>query len=267
MVPARYPPAVWRPVSYASTASVFPRTPTGWVLHVTVMDGSPWSTFESAVSPNRRFSHLWVAKDGYVEQYADLGREAWHAAGNSQPGANPLFWGVETEGFPGEPLTDAQLDSLAAWHAWCGAPDHIATTPTEGGISCHYLGGAAWGAHSCPDPSPGGQGPRSHQRAEIIRRANGGTDMPLTPQDLAAIADIVEVRYQVHVGSALETRDQALADIIVMLQQLQHGSPVVLDGNQVTGVASAVAGQVLAQLGPAVAKALADELAKRLGNG
>ena len=177
MVATRYPAATWLAVPYAGEAGAL-ASPLGWVLHVTCMDGSPWSTFKTAQPPNRRFSHLWVAKDGHVEQYAPLTGKSW-----AQDKGNATYWSVETEGQPDEPLTDAQIQALAEWHVWSGTDDHVATASTDRGISCHYLGGADWGGHTCPDPAPGA-GPRSHQRAAIVARAqqirSGGDDMQLS---------------------------------------------------------------------------------------
>lgn len=56
------------------------------------------------------------------------------------------------------------------------------------------MGGAAWGGHSCPDPAPGGEGPRSRQRPEIIRRAlilrkHGRYPAPTGPQPVIWTAD------------------------------------------------------------------------------
>lgn len=159
MLPERYPRAIWRPVSYAGEAPQLP-APLGWILHVVVGNGSPHGLFQRAKKPNRRFSHLWVAKNGTVEQYQRLDRQSWaQAAGNSS------YLSVETEGMPGEPLTGPQLNSLARWHAWSGTADTIATRPGQRGIGTHEMGGAAWGGHACPGKI------RSGQRGEIIRRA------------------------------------------------------------------------------------------------
>lgn len=160
-LPTRYPPATWRPVDYIGEAGrlVDPR---GWVLHVVEGNGSPLGTFQRAVSPDRRFSHLWVSKAGAVEQYQWLDRASW-AQGT---GGNPWGWSVETEGFPGERLTAQQLDALAAWHVWCGAADRAVVNPGESGIGTHSMGGASWGNHpGCPGPI------RAGQRTEILRRA------------------------------------------------------------------------------------------------
>src|SRR4051794_912873 len=121
MLPALYPPAAQRPVSYAAAAGALDQQPRGWALHVVVGFGSPWPTFEHAPAGSRRFSHLWVAKSGAIEQYAPLDQKSW-----AQAAGNPWWWSVETEGVPSEPLTDQQLAALAAWHVWCGAVDRVA---------------------------------------------------------------------------------------------------------------------------------------------
>lgn len=155
-----YPPATWRPVSYRLASGPFPAAPIGWVLHVVVGNGSPFGTFQNAPGGSRRFSHLWFAKSGAVEQYRELSGKSW-----AQANGNATWWSCETEGDVGEPLTNAQLDALARWHVWCGAPDVISSSPSQGGIGTHYMGGVDWGGHSCPGPL------RAGQRAEIIRRA------------------------------------------------------------------------------------------------
>jgi len=178
-----YPPAVQRAVSYAGEAGPLV-SPVGWVLHVQDGAGSPWGVFERATSPDRRFSHLWVSRTGRVEQYASLARESWAQGA----GGNPWGWSVETEGTPDQPLTVEQLDALARWHVWCGAPEEIAVTPAGRGIGTHGMGGTAWGGHpDCPGPI------RAGQRAEILRRAGalrtGGPTMPrLDPADVQLIA-------------------------------------------------------------------------------
>ena len=209
MVADLYPAASYEPVDYAGAAGPMQQTVLGWVEHVVVGNGDPWSTFEYAPTGNRRFSDLWFAKDGRVKQYQLLSRGSW-----AQVAGNATYWSCETEGDPSEPLTPQQIESLAQWHVWCGAADALAETPGDRGIGWNGMGGAAWGGHyGCPGDI------RKAQRAAIIARAQQirGGDMPLTPQDLANIADAVETRYQVHVGKALETRDQALGDVLVRL--------------------------------------------------
>lgn len=204
MVADLYPAASYEPVDYASQASPL-IDPLGWVEHVVVGYGDPYWTFENAVSPNRRFSHLWVGRDGTVRQYQRLSEDSWaQGAGNGwTPGTG--YWAVETEGYPTEPLTDAQIEALAQWHVWCGAADYVAATPGDRGIGTHQMGGAAWGGHQCPGPI------RAGQRSAIIARAQQirGGDV-VTPADIKAIAaEVVQeltgahATQQVHVpGSA-----------------------------------------------------------------
>lgn len=194
-LPRSYPRADWRPVSYTGEAGVL-RERRGWILHVVVGNGSPWGTFQGATSPNRRFSHLWVSKKGRWEQYQWLDRASW-----AQASGNGLWWSVETEGFDDEPLTEAQLDALAAWHVWCGAPDLVADSPDGRGIGTHRMGGAAWGGHECPGKI------RSGQRGEIIRRAmvlrSGGKPEEVKDVNLTDRVDRPEDGQQITVVQAL----------------------------------------------------------------
>ena len=265
-----YAPADWWPgatrhdVTYWPSARAFTTQPLGWVLHVAVMNGSPWATFEREASPNRAFSHLWVAKDGHAEQYAPLSHDAW-----AQAAGNDSYWSCETEGFPSEPLTSAQLDTLAAIHSWLGVADAVVDTPGQRGIICHQDGGAAWGGHTCPDPAMGLPGPRSHQRAEILRRATGA-NVSLDPQDIGAIwaagmpttdhvnAQTAISRTYAYVGSAVAKLDALTAAV----SGLQHGSPVTLSDAQIQALAAAVAAHLPAS--GLTAAQVADELARRL---
>lgn len=174
-VPDHLPGAVWRPVSYIGEAGPFTSRPRGWVLHVVVGDGSPFQTFQTAKSPDRRFSHLWVSKAGSIEQYQLLSRKSW-----AQGQGNGTWWSVETEGFPDEALTDRQIRALAHIHKTLGAPNEIATTPSGSGIGTHQMGGLAWGGHSCPGTI------RAGQRAAIIQAATA-LDQPKGEEDVTVL--------------------------------------------------------------------------------
>ena len=160
-----YPKATQKPVSYAGEAGKFTTAPIGWILHVTCMHGSPYNVFQNAKSPKRRFSHLWVAKDGTIEQYAPLDQKSW-----AQASGNGTYISIETDGLPEEPLTPQQIQALAEFHKWSGLPNTLAEKPGEPGIGTHYMGGKDWGGHTCPDPAPG-KGPRSKQRHDILLAA------------------------------------------------------------------------------------------------
>ena len=175
---ARLPGAVWRPVSYRAEAPVFTAPLLGWILHVVEGNGSPLPYWESLKSPNRAFAHAWVAKDGSSEQYQELDRQCW-----AQGAGNGTYLAFETEGRSGEPLTSAQVATLAAWHRYLGTRDALADAPGQLGIGVHYMGGQAWGGHTCPDPAPG-VGPRSLQRTSILAAAQQLPGDGMTPEEI-----------------------------------------------------------------------------------
>lgn len=152
--------ADFRPVTYGDEAGRFEVPPLGWILHVVVGNGSPYRLFERAPAGSRRFSHLWVAKDGRAEQFRRFEGKSW-----AQSTGNATYWSVETEGFPTEPLTDDQLDTLAAWHVLSDTRDAVVDRVGDRGIGTHQMGGRAWGNHACPGAL------RAAQRDEILVRA------------------------------------------------------------------------------------------------
>jgi len=175
------PGAAWRPISYRAESGLFaPGQPVGYIPHVQVGNGGLWAYFEHAVSPDRKFSNAWVAKDGHSEQYAELNRKPWaQAAGNGN------YRAYECEGQPSEPYTAAQINTLATWHNFTGDPDVLANAPGHPGVGLHNMGGAAYGGHSCPGPI------RQAQRSEIIARAQvlrGGKVLPPVPHPIVPVA-------------------------------------------------------------------------------
>jgi hypothetical protein len=252
------PGAKWCPITYRAEAGKFAGgNPIGYIPHVQQGNGSLFGYFNRLTSPNRKFSTAWVAKDGSAEQYTELTGKPW-----SQAAGNATYWAFECEGYVGEPLTAPQINTLAIWHNYLGTPDVLANAPGQRGIGTHYMGGTAWGGHTCPDPVAGA-GPRSKQRPAIIARAQAlrtptptpEVDMPLT---------------------------QADADLIVhtlLVTQLGSTGPNVAVALQTAGAAgvapasvAAIAAAVVALL-PAggsgataaqIAKAVNDDAAKRL---
>lgn len=137
----------------------------GLVLHVQVGSHSCYPEFVNIA--NQASSTLWVAKTGDLEQYVDGDDVAWaEAAGNR------TYDSVETEGLPTEPLTPAQITTLAdvyrQGHDYYGWPYKLAESPGDMGFGWHGMGGAAWGGHVfCPGEL------RKAQRGEILARAQG----------------------------------------------------------------------------------------------
>ena len=151
------PGAVWKPVPSHSGAM---NAHTGLVLHVQQGDNSPYGWF--SVPSNQASSHWWVAKNGTLEQYVESDDTAWgQAAGNGS------WSSVETEGFDTEPLTTAQVQTLAALYAWghrvYGWPLVVSESVTTAGFGWHGMGGASWGGHlGCPGDI------RKSQRAAVL---------------------------------------------------------------------------------------------------
>lgn len=144
---AHMPAAVWRPVDNMTPAGSVEQR--GLVLHVQQGDNSPFGWFNDEES--EASSDFWVAKDGRTEQYVNTGVDrAW-----AQVGGNAYYASVETEGFVGEPLTAAQMMSVAEIYAWghrqFGWPLVVIDSTTGHGFTWHGAGGAAWGGHTgCP---------------------------------------------------------------------------------------------------------------------
>lgn len=147
---------------YLTDTSKFQAIPRGWILHVTVMNGSPHDLFAKNVPGSRKFSTGWVSKTGAIEFYSPLNTEPW-----AQVDGNSEYWAFETEGFPTEPLTNAQIRSLARIHAalelFTGRDySHVIDKPGQVGVGTHQMGGVAWGNHACPGAV------RAGQRQQII---------------------------------------------------------------------------------------------------
>ena len=162
---ARFPGAVWKPLSRnfnpgARTAQL------GLILHVQAGNGelSGWFSNPSAQAS----STFWVGKDGTVVQYMEAGTDkSW-----AQAGGNGQYDSVETEGYPTEPLTDAQVTALAKLVRWehdtYGMPYTVINTPGARGFGWHGMGGSAWGGHTgCPGDL------RKAQMPQILTLAQG----------------------------------------------------------------------------------------------
>lgn len=124
--------------------------------------------------PIQSSAHFGIDSSGKIIQWVSIrGGVAWHVADG-----NYHWYGIEHEdkGHPEIPLTEAQLNASAQL-AELLSRDNVGRFPLQVsnktstlGYGVHYMGGAAWGGHTCPDNTPGA-GPRSKQREEILRRA------------------------------------------------------------------------------------------------
>jgi hypothetical protein len=138
----------------------------GVVDHVTAGESDPWGYFANPA--NQVSSHFFIGNgqggvpDGEIVQYDDTEVESW-----AQAAGNVNYISVETEGVPGEPLTQAQVLSFARLYVWLfqthGCALVITDNPGSRGFITHGDGGAAWGGHTgCPGDL------RKAQRGQIL---------------------------------------------------------------------------------------------------
>ena len=123
----------------------------GLVLHEQEGDGSLYGYFNNPAS--NVSSHFWVSKTGALEQYLDTNVVSW-----AQEAGNETYLSVETEGFQTEPLTSAQVFTVARLLAWSA---QLYNFPIVGPVPhgepgftphCNPNGSPdpAWGDHPCP---------------------------------------------------------------------------------------------------------------------
>lgn len=188
-----FPGATWRPMP-GSSSRPKRRKGRGVGFHVAVHLGP--SIYDINLSTGND-AHLYVRKDGSVEQNVDLDLVAWAGVDG-----NPSMIWVETEGGVGttaqvdaEVWTPQQANTLARIARWAhdteGTPLQVMpdSRPTSRGIGTHRLGidpwrvagGESWSSHrgkQCPGAAKVAQVPA------IVAAALGGPteedDMPLT---------------------------------------------------------------------------------------
>lgn len=257
-----WPEATRRDVSYWPDAGPFTQEPIGLLEHVVVGNGSPWQTFEDAVSPNRRFSHWWIAKNGDCEQYGPCSYMCWAAEAGDL-----LYYSAEFEGYPNEPLTGAQIATAARLYKWLRLRVVLAEEPGQPGLGTHAMGGAAYGGHPCPDATWGLPGPRSRQRPAILALVTGGpmSHDPLDTTDLTNIARTEESYYQVRLpDGSMEVRDLAIGEILANSRQVLANTAAILAALKLPvsvtvdpdKLAAAVTAGVAAQIKPALVSVL-----------
>lgn len=178
--PARYPPAIWRPVTNTSGSMTQPTR--GFIPHVQVGTGSLYERFNTPAT--QVSSHLWLSKIGMFEQYVPFDRKAW-----AQAAGNPYWISCECEGLDTEDYTPIQVRRLGEFYAWGMAafdwPSAITDRPDGRGIGTHVMGGAAWGGHTCPGPV------RAARRPDILAAALSLTPSPGDDVDEAALRRVM----------------------------------------------------------------------------
>jgi peptidoglycan hydrolase-like protein with peptidoglycan-binding domain len=144
-------------ISYRDEAGMFDSIPLGWLMHTPVCNGPLYNFFNGLKSPDRKFTSGWIGKDGYSQQYTEVNMKSW---GNSKFG-NATYRSFEFEGFPNEPLTEAQIQVAALWHNFLHDVDALANANGQRGIGIHSMVVAT----ACPGTL------RANQRTAILDRA------------------------------------------------------------------------------------------------
>lgn len=155
----------------------------GLIVHVQAGNGELTGWYNN---PGSDASSAWqVMKTGNVFQFGDPDVDKFW----TQAAGNPDYGAAEGEGFPNEPMTDAQLDGFAEiyakGHVEEGWPFQLAEKPGDRGLGWHGMGGAAWGGHyNCPGDI------RKAQRPEILRRAQLIVNQGKDEVEMATIAEL-----------------------------------------------------------------------------
>jgi hypothetical protein len=194
-----------------------PKGVMGVVMHTMV--GNLPGTITVFNNPGYQASaHFGIDQNGHIHQFGPVnGWIAW-----AEEAGNPNWYSIEhaDNGNPDNPLTDAQLTASAqvveALSTYGVFPLQEANTPSEEGYGVHFMGGASWGGHTCPDSPPSNV--RSQQRPEILRRAQEirqgvpppppGTVVTDGTASLAALA----AKYQTHPATVLQVTAEASAN-------------------------------------------------------
>jgi hypothetical protein len=143
----------------------------GTILH-TMVGNLPGTINVFNTGPVQASAHLGVDQRGHIHQFGPLtgGWVAWHCAGG-----NYDWFGVEfaDNGSPNNAYTAEQLTAAAlivdAIHAHYKIPVQVSDRVSAPGIGCHYMGGAAWGGHACPDDPYHPNHVRSLARSRIVQ--------------------------------------------------------------------------------------------------
>lgn len=168
---ARCPFAQWHGDGVTNETKGQMRAHKGLVLHIE--QGSNHGTDSWFHNPQAQVSaHFGVGKDGSVFQWVDTDDTAW-----AEMAGNHYWISVENEGYSGQPLTQAQEESVAKLFAWAAKlyhfPFQVTADPTGTGLGHHAMGGSDWGGHTqCPGE------PVVQQKPYIVNRARQLADAP-----------------------------------------------------------------------------------------
>jgi N-acetylmuramoyl-L-alanine amidase len=143
----------------------------GVVMHTMV--GDLPGTVQVFNDPSFQASaHFGISQAGEIHQFGPIGK-GWVAW--AQEAGNEAWYSIEhaDAGNPDNPLTSAQVTASAqvveCLSAFAGFPLQVTNSTTVPGYGVHFMGGAGWGGHTCPDLPPASV--RSRQRPAILTLA------------------------------------------------------------------------------------------------
>jgi len=186
-----------RPVVNRTVGAISGAKTLGLILHVQAGNNALSGWFNNPAA--QASSTWWAGKAGGREQYGNPDADKFWA----QSAGNATYHSVETEGYPNEPLTPQQIETVATIYAWgharYGWPFQLAEKPGDKGLGWHGMGGSAWGGHTgCPGDLRKAQRPAILARAKQIAGATTTPaatkewfDMPIPDAELDKIADRV----------------------------------------------------------------------------
>jgi hypothetical protein len=165
-------------------------------------------------------AHFGIDQNGHIHQFGPV--NGWKAF--AQEAGNASWYSIEhaDNANPDNPLTDAQLTASAQVVEALATHGRfllqVANSTTEEGLGTHFMGGANWGGHTCPDLPP--QSVRSQQRPELLRRAmairkgNGSgaqpSSGPVVTDGTLALATLA-ARHGTHPATVLRATAEAAA--------------------------------------------------------
>jgi len=259
---ARYPTATWAPLPEDTTQPSYPKTQL--ILHSTAGRGSLQAYWDYFARPDIVVESTFLVDfDGTTWQLLDSTRRA-----DANWSANERAISVETVGADTDPWTQAQLVRLADIARWAntthGIPLTVPPAHDQPGIGYHRM---------FPQWSPSGTACPNDLRVaqfhNLFIPMIQGASMPLTPEDLTAIQQLlvdVSVK-QGYAGTVQQVASALRSEGVSGAADTARLIAGKLDAHIATGGsvdAAALAQQLASLLEAKVAAAVADELSRRL---
>ena len=201
----------------------------GVVMH-TMVGNLPGCIAVFNESSYQASAHFGIDQQGLIHQFGPIGK-GWISW--AQVAGNLTWYSIEhaDNGNPDNPLTEAQIAASAQLvemlSAFAGFPLQVTNSVSGTGYGTHFMGGVAWGNHTCPDLPP--QHVRSMQRQAIINLAveirKGTPPPPPWPVQALTLAETIEKDTATLIGllqpgsalteaQAIQTQAEALVTLL-----------------------------------------------------